>query len=301
MVYLLCLDPHEALELCTRLLAGTTEKIVYNWGYHQNISGQKWQEQLIEALAVIQNYKILKTVGFKRDDLRIRLSPHLSFMSFSINKIRKGLYLMLCEGFDNKDLEAFLQCVYLDFGRKGFKFKMLESSFPELFLLYWETIGYIKTNNLKNLCGVLKRMELFELSENVKSLVPEESDTNLNVEATPPEHNKSNKGKMSSDTYDRIFSRTTSLAELVSMPSLVSDNANYMDDNRYFINPKNPGHCLIINQENFHREIDPNFAVSEYFDSAKRASHNSIMHICHSWFFDCYKSVFSLHLSYYHG
>lgn len=267
-MYLLCLDPNEALELSTRLLAKTSENVLYNWAFHQNISGQKWQEQFIEALAVIQNYKILKSLGFKRDDLRTRFSPHHAFMSLYINKFRKGLYIMICEGFDNKGLSIFLKQVYLDFDSKGFKFKMLESAYPELFLLYWETIGYITTSTLKNLCGVLKRMELFELSENVKSLVTEEPKINSNIEPTVFEYNKTktnekNKEKSSLDAINKIFSRTTSLQELVSMPALSFDNANCVDENRYFINPENPGYCLIINQENFHREIDKSCAVSK--------------------------------------
>ncbi|KAJ3656943.1 hypothetical protein Zmor_015987 [Zophobas morio] len=235
LVYLLYDNPAVALKLLTKLVNGSNDKLIHNWTIFQNIKKSKWQEELEEALYIIQNYEVLRMLGFAKTDLDVKFPPHFCFDKIYVNKIRKVLY-RLCDAFDSTDGENLLRLVHTDFQKKGFNFTVYNPEYLELYLLHWESLGYIKQDNLSNLCNILNVMEQLDWCDVLKQLFPA-------VGTRVSEKTKTS----------TLFSFQSSQSTQIS----VDKNANYDTIEKYDVDPKSPGVCLIINQEYFYREIEP--------------------------------------------
>jgi caspase 8 len=266
IVYLLYDDPKTALQELSSLIGGEQIKILYNWAIHQNLSGNKWQEKFVEAICIIQNYQVLKFLGFSRHDLRMRFLPHHQSTFLYVNKSRKALYF-LCELFLPHEVDALVSLASSDMARKNVPFKRF-NSYLELYFLDWEVSGYIKQNNWNNLYVILKQMEEFDRCDNLKEIVPVVPENQSPVRdqrigvsrvknKTVDASGSSGPSKKAVNVFEDILN-SKSLLDMVSNESSISaDNAVYIsDENKYQIDPKNPGFCLIINQENFYTEID---------------------------------------------
>lgn len=75
----------------------------------------------------------------------------------------------------------------------------------------------------------------------------------------------------STDTHQRVpTTADTSGDFLSSLSSMGRDNSpifneSHVDNNKYGIDPENPGLLLIINQEIFYTEIDEKFKVRRFY------------------------------------
>nr|XP_015835366.1 PREDICTED: caspase-8 isoform X2 [Tribolium castaneum] len=258
LVFLIYEDPKSAFVQLTKLLQGSHDKLLYNWAIHENLAGRKWQEKLVEALCIIQNYQIISSLGFKREDLTARFLPHHIFTYAYVNKVRKALYFV-CEALQQKDVENLLNLACKDFREKGLDFKCINAQFLELYLLHWETVGYVKLDDLSNLCRVLKQIDQLDICDKLREIVPivhksaESRSVDKRVDSSESEK------RQSVSVFEGILDPKSSLLSLASLETshISADNAAFVsDENKYFIDPERPGICLIINQENFYREVD---------------------------------------------
>ncbi|RZC35230.1 caspase-8 [Asbolus verrucosus] len=258
LIYLLEDNPQIALQNLDELFLRSSQELLYNWAKNQNLVSHKWQEKLVEALCIIQNYKIIRHLGFRKQDLDVRYLPRHLFTSYNVSKVKKALYF-LCESLTRTEAEQLLKLVFTDFNDKGLETKFFDSSYLELYFLHWESVGYIKHDNFNNLYRILKQLEHFDMCDSLKRVVPmvQEQVTN-NQRKNSGIKNKTvdaNTNKRSPEIFEGILNGG-SLTDLVSMQSsLSSDNATRgKADNIYKIDPNNPGVCLIINQEYFYTE-----------------------------------------------
>lgn len=259
LVYLLFKDSSMALCQLTKLLSGSIDNVIYKWASSEYSTNTQWQQKLIESICIIQNYEVLRNLGFSKQSLTERFLPHNISVTENLNKIRKLLY-GLCESFGPNDTEILLSFVCSDFQKKGLKFHIYNSSYLEMYLLHWEVIGYISYDNLSNLCAILKQMDQLDWYERLKEVFPP-----VQVKSEPvflKKVVKLKENKKSKHIFDKILDHTTSLADLTSLESLSADNVD--NENKYYINPKHPGVCLIINQENFYKAIDTNLQVCKF-------------------------------------
>ncbi|XP_044267938.1 caspase-8 [Tribolium madens] len=252
LVFLLYEDPKSAFDQLTSLLQGSHDKLLFNWAIHENATAQKWQEKLVEALCIIQNYQIISSLGFKREDLTARFLPHHIFTHAYVNKVRKALYFV-CEALQQKDVASLLNLVCKDFRDKGFDFKCINTQFLELYLLHWEIVEYVKLDDLSNLCRALKQIDQLDICDKLKEIVPSEKRVDCS---------ESEEKRQSVNVFEEILNPRSSLQSLASLETshISADNAAFVSDaNKYFIDPQKPGICLIINQENFYREVDQRY------------------------------------------
>jgi hypothetical protein len=104
-----------------------------------------WENKLLEALCIIQNYQILQKLGCNVQHEKIRFLPRSPESSLFVNCMRKALY-HVCESLDSKHLERLLRCVKEDYRlfQTGDELETFEVEYMEINLLYWSSRGYIR-------------------------------------------------------------------------------------------------------------------------------------------------------------
>lgn len=186
------------------------------------------------------------------------------FTFVHVNKIRKALYFV-CEALLQKHVVNLRNFTWKDLKNKGMDFKFIGTPFLEIHFLQWETLGYIKQDDLNNLCRILKQIDQLDICEKLKELIPlSQKSDNLECNMKKVNSSESNRRK-SVSVFEGILDPGSSLETLVSLETshISADNAEFITDaNKYYIDPNKPGICLIINQEVFYREVDKEYQVS---------------------------------------
>lgn len=104
-----------------------------------------WENKLLEALCIIQNYQILQKLGCNVEHEKTRFLPRSPESSLFVNCMRKALY-HVCESLDSTGLEKLLKYVKEDYRlfQKGDELETFEQEYMEINLLYWSSRGYIR-------------------------------------------------------------------------------------------------------------------------------------------------------------
>lgn len=235
----------------------SSKLLLTNWAQESN--NCKWQEELIEAFCIIQNYKILSELDFDKKVLIDRFLPHHSFTSLHVNKFRKLMYF-ICDNLDLEETLILRGYVQAAFNVRKLPFVYFQNNLLELYFLYWETQNFIQPNNVKELIQIFKQMEKYDICDWLKDYNKRENDTTQD----PIEINYNTDR---SHIFTQILDPKKTLLELPVLrdggsypcPSFSSKNLNI---ECYHIDPENPGIILIINQEYFYKEVDEQFKAS---------------------------------------
>jgi len=104
-----------------------------------------WENKILEALCIIQNYKMLQKLGRDVENEKMRFLPHSPESSLFVNCIRKCLY-HVCESLDSEALKMLLKNVVQDYShfRRDQEFETFDPEYMELNILYWAYHGYIR-------------------------------------------------------------------------------------------------------------------------------------------------------------
>lgn len=246
---------------------------------------------LIEALTIIKENKILRKLGFNIKELRATFLPHISQATLFIHPILKALYIM-CE-----------QLTQIESGKIIIEMKNLKDTpdsylrfydnrYLEIFLLDWISksiinIGEWLTNdyiysssslnnsdddnndlskiiNLLPLYQCLKICDLDYVKEMLQSTV--EHMTKKLVEIKIEEQEKSQIKQLKKPKGKELLNRNENDS------ALTVNNNNFERKESFTINPDEcylirkewAGFILIINQENFHEDKNPEVQVSFY-------------------------------------
>ncbi|PNF29063.1 hypothetical protein B7P43_G12587 [Cryptotermes secundus] len=103
-----------------------------------------WENKLLEALCIIQNYQILQKLGCNAESEKSRFLPRSPESSLFVNCMRKALY-HVCESLDSDGLKKLLRYVKEDYRlfQKGVELQSFDPEYMEVNLLYWSSRGYI--------------------------------------------------------------------------------------------------------------------------------------------------------------
>lgn len=132
-------------------------------------------KKLLESLAVIQNYRVLKDLGITEIEARERFLPSID-CTLTLNRVKKMLFLLV-DSLGSEQVKALVENVQ-SHGRELFKNDITAKCNPkytEFHLLFWMDRGYItidcKQPGLDNLISVMtesaKHVVPFELSPEV--------------------------------------------------------------------------------------------------------------------------------------
>jgi hypothetical protein len=103
-----------------------------------------WENKLLEALCIIQNYQMLQKLGCNVDNEKTRFLPHSPESSLFVNCTRKALY-HICESLDSEGLKELLRCVKEDYRHFcGEELETFDPEYMEVNILYWSSRGYIR-------------------------------------------------------------------------------------------------------------------------------------------------------------
>lgn len=142
------------------------QNALFQWATENvRLNEQKWQRKLVEALTIIQNFKILKKYGFNKTDLKNEYFPNLEFSAKYVNVFRKCIYC-ICNALSLQNEINFLNEVKADFQSKNMVFK--EFCQLELYFIYWLKIKYISKRNLSNVKQIFKILDLHAPSEKLR-------------------------------------------------------------------------------------------------------------------------------------
>jgi hypothetical protein len=124
--------------------AGSPVDIVLPWVMIQTDS--LWEDKLLEALCIIQNYQMLQKLGCNVENAKVRFLPHSSETSLFVNCVRKALY-HVCESLDSGGLKELLRRVKEDYKnccRGEEELETFDPEYMEVNILYWSSRGYIR-------------------------------------------------------------------------------------------------------------------------------------------------------------
>lgn len=104
-----------------------------------------WENKFVEALCIIQNYKMLQKLGCSVENEKSRFLPHSPESSLFVSCLRKCLY-HVCESLDSEGLKMLLKNVVQDYSHfhREQKLETFDPEYMELNILYWASHGYIR-------------------------------------------------------------------------------------------------------------------------------------------------------------
>jgi len=216
-----------------------------------------WENKFVEALCIIQNYKMLQKLGCSVENEKSRFLPHSPESSLFVSCLRKCLY-HVCESLDSEGLKMLLKNVVQDYSHfhREQKLETFDPEYMELNILYWASHGYISLGDkdgrgvdVHKLMTQLKAMGetalVDKLESSVRATVNASVDysrgiTQSQVDTTPP---SSSSGSEPPSMQNH------------SVPGSW-DHLECPVEHEYIVDPSNVGYCIIINQKNFYMEND---------------------------------------------
>lgn len=217
--------------------------LISDWARVESTTNAHWHNKFLEALCIIQNYKLVRKLGYTREDVNLRFLPDNCATSVYVDIIRKALYI-LCESLDRNQSFQLLNHLKMKLQESGHAPKDLwafDADLLEIALLQMMCLRFLNVTNSTDidaagLVGGLKAVGAPELAENLQSLCSRKSEDSLSDAS----------GIMSFKTS------STSPSEKNEIVPSVCD-----DEFRYYINTNHVGLCLIINQKVFTRDQNP--------------------------------------------
>ncbi|XP_065087500.1 caspase-8 [Ochlerotatus camptorhynchus] len=198
--------------------------------------GDRWQPELLEALAIVQANLCLLKCGFDEEELRGQFLPHVPELATHVHPILKGL-LLLCEKIDFETGRKLTEYLKQNHDPLVVQHNWLEMVLLELIGQGLVTLGSKAPGmecDLGNLIAAFKGLELEGLRDFCKNI---ESSFNRDFQL---EKNQSDDA------------RSSLISEVKGKPVESIDQLE-----RYIITRNNAGLILIVNQFKFYRETNP--------------------------------------------
>ncbi|CAH0552664.1 unnamed protein product [Brassicogethes aeneus] len=257
IIFLGCDSPERALNILEDgFIKCNMENAILDWTKTES----NWQKKLVEALCIIQNFKILHELGFNKNEVINQYLPYHIYVSCDVMIKRKALYF-LCENMNSIETSRLIKLVKMDFEANRLNFKLFtQNCYLELYLLHWETLKYDLSKILSN----LKSMELSGLQEKLsKVLITMDNINQINSLASTSKDVLTKPTPVKQKLHSNKAVDNSQLISISSIRSEVSSISNIIDEedkeSTYDIDPNNPGLCLIINQEAFYKELDQKY------------------------------------------
>ncbi|XP_063244993.1 caspase-8 [Bacillus rossius redtenbacheri] len=225
----------------------------------EHLEDSEWNDYLLEALCIIQNYKLVHKLGYSKNDMNLKYLPDNPGLSSKIDLMRKALY-RLCEVLTVGKAEKLIDMVHADIARESVEtavlLKKYASEFLEINLLHWHSLQYITIASsaargdvdIQKLARHLKVLEEEELCEYVKVIEKRCKPEKMEYKSLPSEQRTFLSRPTLPGRGDHSIVSTT----YGSSPSRSSI---------YPINERSVGLCLIINQKYFFEDEDPNLQL----------------------------------------
>lgn len=162
-------SPVDALEEIYRLQKNESKYPIADWAIHENKFNDSWKKKLVEALAIIQDYRILKILGCDKKQVKDTYLPLNRLITCYINPIRKVLFCI----FDNltcDNRKRFLELVEKDFSTLGKCLKKYDNFYVEIYLLRFEADSYFTKINVENITKIFKQMQMFAECDDLKNI-----------------------------------------------------------------------------------------------------------------------------------
>lgn len=238
LIFLLYENVDVALQYILQIESGVSKLVLVEWAAQGN---PYWPNKFIEAVSIIQNFRVLKklgrcnklarsciklsVLGLEKEKINIHYLPHNRNVSLFVEKIRKYLY-WICEDYDQSETTNFILLVNQDMATKGFPVGSFQSRYLEAYFLQWFSIRYISKYNFDNIVALFKSIEKQSICDALIKLAE------VQVQECSV-----------SFAQDRVR-KSSSAAQYP-----IGDN---------------PGICLIINQKHFYTEFDECFQVGTF-------------------------------------
>nr|CAD7393757.1 unnamed protein product [Timema cristinae] len=222
---------------------------------NESVGNVEWQERFIEALSIIQNYRILDQLGYCKQEVIERYLPHIRDTVLEVDLMRKALYWII-EHLDVDKAARLVDLAVEEATKINIKLDKYDPKYLEINFLGWNSKKYITFScsavrneiNVYNLVKLLKVIEEPDMSEFLDSIARRYKKA---VEIESP---LSSLTSEQSD-YSNSFSRPSLSHSVASNYEGKSSNLDRQD--YYHIDPNNVGFCVIINQKKFYNETDP--------------------------------------------
>ncbi|XP_069671308.1 caspase-8 [Periplaneta americana] len=219
-----------------------------------------WENKLLEAFCIIQNYEILHKLGCNIRDVKMRFLPYSPESSLFVNCTRKCLY-HVCESLDATSLETLAKHVKEDYSysHNAEELEIFDPEYMEINILNWSSRGYISLGDkegrgvdIHRLKTQLKAMGEFNLVEKLESSV--RATVNASVGYTSEMNTPDDMSLQGSSVGSLTDSRSEQSS--ISQHSVAStcDQLTPPVNSVYHVNPRSVGYCVIINQKNFFKD-----------------------------------------------
>uniref|UniRef100_A0A1B6GQ58 Caspase family p20 domain-containing protein n=1 Tax=Cuerna arida TaxID=1464854 RepID=A0A1B6GQ58_9HEMI len=140
--------------------------------YQNNNQNRNWRLELVEALAVIQNYKILEKLGYSKIEINEQIKPK-SDETLHLNRAKKMLF-KLCDSLTGKQAIRLINLVRTEKTFDNDITITYDVTYMELYVLFWLTqyaITIDKGVNVDVLTKCLKKMNLSDIVERIDGTV----------------------------------------------------------------------------------------------------------------------------------
>ncbi|KAJ4442899.1 hypothetical protein ANN_04492 [Periplaneta americana] len=222
-----------------------------------------WENKLLEAFCIIQNYEILHKLGCNIRDVKMRFLPYSPESSLFVNCTRKCLY-HVCESLDATSLETLAKRVKEDYSysHNAEELEIFDPEYMEINILNWSSRGYISLGDkegrgvdIHRLKTQLKAMGEINLVEKLESSV--RATVNASVGYTSEMNTPDDMSLQGSSVGSLTDSRSEQSS--ISQHSVAStcDQLTPPVNSVYHVNPRSVGCCVIINQKNFFKDPHP--------------------------------------------
>lgn len=235
----------------------------------QHEDPNKWRNQFVEALCIIQAKKLISQLNLNVHDLYMTYLPQIRDRGLFIHRISKILYY-LCEQLTKKEtlhLINHISSKYSDIG--VFDFPAHNGPYLEVYILHWIVKGVIdmgeekpenmrygngRTCNLKPILEFLKQQGKDMLKDKIQTAVDSFNQTSSS--------NITDKSRATAPHYNNIGFHE-------QLPNL-----DFLSHDKYVIRKERAGILLIVNQVEFYRDTNPDLEVEHDSFSDIESTHN---------------------------
>ncbi|XP_017054530.1 caspase-8 [Drosophila ficusphila] len=211
-----------------------------------------WQKNLLEALCIVGARQVLRKLGFRWQELRMHYLPHVGGIALHVHPLLKSLY-MICEELSLAQSGRLVLDVSEKVARQqpGDPLRFYDATYLEIFLLDWLTRKAIRLGDINAMGSdvqlLIEHLKFNDLQEQAKLLIDtinsNASDDQI-LEVVPP---LAIKRETQSDSQQVPLS-ATSTAAVPASPLRKKDALE--------LSRENAGIALIINQREFHRDVN---------------------------------------------
>lgn len=237
-----------------------------------------WRGHLIEALCIINARQVLRNLGFCWAELRLHYLPHVLELTLHVHPLLKALY-NVCEQLTVAQSGRLVLDINDKLARRRISgehdepLRFYDYSYLEIFLLDWLTrhhlrlgdidaigsdvqllIEYFKFNNLNSLATLLIQTINSSANESSSHSPVNKYDTD-DLESTPV--------APSAGGAAPFLAETSGPAPCTAPAAPSSSISRQRRSNALQVHRDRAGILLIINQQNFHRNVSEELMVSK--------------------------------------